>query len=395
LVIESRPFRAWRVLAAGLALQLAFGLVFAWGEVVPYIRAADHWPPVLLGAVFSGTPLGYGSGALIGGRLADRMPPRRLCWAGLVLLCLGFAVAFTFPSGLTFVAFYAFLGLGVGGGVAVTGAVAALIQAFPGRAGTMGGAVTAAYAASAIVQAPLLGALLSRLDWLSALRIVGVGSLLPAVALLLLMPSLPAPARDFAGAVTPALAELLRRPALWTACVLVFCGATLGPYAAVALAGEALAHHQGAALATAAVVLFAASNAASRFTAGVGSDLFGVDRVVLAVLLLELAAALLLATGITPIAIVGAALAAGASLGGSNGAMTRMAVEAAPEAPNSAFGVIFAAFALGAVLGPLAGALTGGPRAWLTVGAPALAGLIVLAGRRRLAGLSGRSRPGP
>lgn len=380
----NRTVSGWRVLAAGLALQLAFGLVFAWGEVAPYVRAADHWPPVLLGAVFSGTPLGYGTGTLIGGRLADRLPPRGLCWAGLALLCLGFAVAFIFPSGVTFIAFYAFLGLGVGGGVAVTGAVAALVQAFPGRAGTVGGAVTAAYAASAIVQAPLLGALLSHLYWLDALRLVAVGSLVPAVALLLLMPSLPAPTHAFSEDAAPDLAELLRRPALWTACALVFCGATLGPYAAVALAGEVLAHNQGPALATAAVVLFAAANAVSRFTAGLGSDLIGVDRVVLAVLLLELAAALLLASGVTPFTIIVAALAAGFSLGGSNGAMTRMAVEAAPEVPNSALGVIFAAFALGAVLGPLAGALTGGPRAWLTVGAPALAGLIVLAGRRRL-----------
>ena len=379
-----RTVSRWRVLAAGLALQLAFGLVFAWGEGAPYVRAADHWPPVLLGAVFSGTPLGYGTGTLIGGRLADRLPPRGLCWAGLALLCLGFAVAFIFPGGATFIAFYAFLGLGVGGGVAVTGAVAALVQAFPGRAGTVGGAVTAAYAASAIVQAPLLGALLSHLYWLDALRLVAVGSLVPAVALLLLMPSLPAPTHAFSEEAAPALGDLLRRPALWTACALVFCGATLGPYAAVALAGEVLAHHQGPALATSAVVLFAAANAVSRFTAGLGSDLFGVDRVVLAVLLLELAAALLLASGVTPFTIIAAALAAGFSLGGSNGAMTRMAVEAAPEAPNSALGVIFAAFALGAVLGPLAGALTGGPRAWLTVGAPALAGLIVLAGRRRL-----------
>lgn len=379
-----RTVSGWRVLAAGLALQLAFGLVFAWGEVAPYVRAADHWPPVLLGAVFSGTPLGYGTGTLMGGRLADRLPPRGLCWAGLALLCLGFAVAFIFPSGVTFIAFYAFLGLGVGGGVAVTGAVAALVQAFPGRAGTVGGAVTAAYAASAIVQAPLLGALLSHLYWLDALRLVALGSLVPAVALLLLMPSLPAPTHAFSDDAAPALAELLQRPALWTACALVFCGATLGPYAAAALAGEVLANNQGPALATAAVVLFAAANTVSRFTAGLGSDLFGVDRVVLAVLLLELAAALLLASGVTPFTIIAAALAAGFSLGGSNGAMTRMAVEAAPEAPNSALGVIFAAFALGAVLGPLAGALTGGPRAWLTVGAPALAGLIVLAGRRHL-----------
>jgi MFS transporter, OFA family, oxalate/formate antiporter len=384
----------WRVLAAGLALQLAFGLSLAWGEVAPYIRAADHWPPVLLGAVFSGTPLGYGTGALIGGRLADRLPPRRLCWAGLGLLGAGFAVAFTLPSGLTFVAFYAFLGLGVGGGMAVTGAVAALVQTFPSRAGMVGGATTAAYAASAIFQAPVLGVLLPHLDWLTALRIVGLLSVLPALGLLLLMPPLPAPGRVGEEPAAAGALDLLRRPAVWTGCLLVLSGATLGAYAAVALAGEALAHNQGAALATAAVVIFAVGNAFSRFFGGAASDRLGVNRVVLAVLLFELAAAVLLVSGVTPLTVAAAALAAGLSLGGSNGVMARMAQEAAPDAPNSAFGVIFAGFALGALIGPLAGALTGGPGAWLVVGAPALAGLAVLAVRPRLVDSSRRPRPG-
>ncbi len=109
------------MVAAGLALQLAFGIVFAWGAVVPLIRAQEHWPPVLLGAVFSATPAGYGIGTAIGGRLGERLPPRRLCWASLGLLWAGFAVAFTLPGGLTFVVAYAFLALGVGGGVALTG----------------------------------------------------------------------------------------------------------------------------------------------------------------------------------------------------------------------------------------------------------------------------------
>jgi MFS family permease len=365
-------------------------LALAWGEVAPYVRAADHWPPVLLGAVFSATPLGYGTGALIGGRLADRLPPRPLCWTGLALLGAGFAVAFTLPSGLTFVAFYAFLGLGVGGGMAVTGAVAALVQTFPARAGMVGGTTTAAYAASAIFQAPLLGALLSHLDWLTALRIVGLVSVLPALGLLLLMPRLPAPRRAGEERAAAGVLDLLRRPAVWTGCLLVLSGATLGTYGAVALAGEALAHHQGATLATAAVVILAIGNAFSRFSGGAASDRLGVSRVVLAVLLLELAAAILLVSGITPLTVAAAALAAGLSLGGSNGVMARMAQEAAPDAPNSAFGVIFAAFALGALIGPLAGALTGGPEAWLVVGAPALAGLAVLAARPRLVDASRR-----
>ena len=61
-----------------------------------------------------------------------------------------------------------------------------------------------------------------------------------------------------------------------------------------------------------------------------------------------------------------------------------MAHDSAPDAPNSALGVLFAGYAAGAVLGPLLGAVVGGSAAWLAVGAPALGGLVVLAGRRAL-----------
>ena len=374
------------MLAAGLALQVAFGLVFAWGEVVPYVRAADHWPAVLLGAVFSATPLGYGTGTLLGGRLADRLPPRRLCWTGLALLGLGFLVAFSVPTGLTFVAFYAFLALGVGGGVALTGAVAALAQVYPGRASSAAGALTAAYAASAVFQAPLIGALLPHLGWLGALRAVGVATALPALALLALLPALPAPRLAAAGAGRPDLLQLFSRPRLWTSCLLVFSGAVLGAYAAVALGGEAVARHLGGTLATVAVALLAGGNATGRLLGGLATDRLGVGPVVLAVLLLDLLAAGLLFAGTGALTLPVAALAAGLVLGGSNGTLGRMSVEAAPEARNSAFGMLFAAYAAGAVAGPLVGALVSGRAAWLAVGAPALIGLLVLGVRSRLVG---------
>jgi MFS family permease len=372
------------VLAAGLALQMAFGLVFAWGEAAPYVRAIDHWAPWLIGAVFSGTPLGYGTGTLVGGRLADRLPPRRLCWAGLGFLVAGLGVAFALPSGFTFVAFYAFLGLGVGGGVALTGTVAALAQVFPERSGTMGGAATAAYALSAIFQAPALGALIPHLGWLGAFRVVGLASVLPGLALLAVMPPLPAPQVGAPGERRASVSELLSRPAVWTGCLLVFSGAVLGPYAAVALASDVISGGLGPVLATTAVVVFAAGNTSGRLLAGLASDRLGTGRVILTVLVLESAAAIVLFGGLGPLTGPAAALAAGLSLGGSNGVMGRLAVEAAPEAPNSAFGILFAAFAAGAVVGPIGGAIAGGRGAWLLVGAPALLGFAVLGFRRRL-----------
>src|SRR5207237_4216735 len=147
--------------------------------------------PLLVGAVFSGTPLGYGVGMLVGGRLADLLPPRRLCWAAIALFALGLAVAFLLPGGLTFVVFYAMLGLGIGGGLAMAGSLAAGAHVYPRRVGAVGGALTAAYAAGGLVQLPIATQLAPAIGWLAALRILGVASVLGAALLLTLLPAVP------------------------------------------------------------------------------------------------------------------------------------------------------------------------------------------------------------
>jgi len=375
---------ALRALVAGLALQLAFGLVFAWGTVVPFVRSQEHWPAVLLGAVFSATPLGYGTGTLLGGRLADRLPPRRLCWAALGLLALGLGVAFLFPSGFTFVVFYAGVALGLGGGVALTGAVAAATQVYPRHAGGVGGALTAAYAAAAIFEAPLIALLAPRLGWLGALRLVAVTVAVVAALGLTLMPNLPRARRHPDAPQPVGQLQLLRRPLIWSGGLVILLGATLGPYAAVNLVADANLHRLAPWLGTAGLVGFSFGNAFSRLAAGLAADRLGVDPVVLVVLGLDLLTAGLLWSSSTPLTILLAGLAAGTALGSAAGVLSRMARNAAPDAPNTAFGILFAAYAVGAVVGPLLGAVVGGSAAWLAVGAPALAGLAVLAGRRRL-----------
>jgi len=82
--------QAARILLGALPLQFAFGVVYSWGALAPFVERDQHWPALLISAVFSATPVGYGTGIVVGGRLADRLPPRRLCWAGLVLLAAWF-----------------------------------------------------------------------------------------------------------------------------------------------------------------------------------------------------------------------------------------------------------------------------------------------------------------
>jgi OFA family oxalate/formate antiporter-like MFS transporter len=343
------------------------------------VEAVDHWPPLLVGAVFSGTPLGYGIGMLVGGRLADVLPPRRICWSAILLFAFGLAVAFTFPSGFAFVVFYAMLGLGIGGGLAMAGSLAAGAHFYPHRVGAVGGALTAAYAAGGLVQLPIATQLAPAIGWLPALRLLALASLLVAALLLGLLPAVPRPlTAHLEERVT--LGRLFVRPRVWTGFLLQALSASVGTYAFLAIAGYAHTHRLGLAVATLAVTGAAAGNVLARAAAGAASDRFGVDAVLLGVLGSNLLATAIFAAGSdSAVAVVVASVAAGAGFGGTAGLNSKAGSLSAPDAPNTSFGVHFAGFSLGALAGPLIGsALGGGSPSWLAVGAPSLAGLVVV-----------------
>jgi len=86
----------------------------------------------------------------------------------------------------------------------------------------------------------------------------------------------------------------------------------------------------------------------------------------------HLAAALLLFLHPGAGGVVLACLLAGIGFGAPAGVIGRLAEDAAPDAPNSALGLIFTGFAAGASSGSLLGAAVGGAAAWLVVGVAAV-----------------------
>lgn len=370
---------ALRVLITGLALQFAFGMAYAWSAVVPYVRLHDHWSPLLINAVFSGTPLGYAVGIVVGGWLADRYPPRRLCWIGIGLLITGFTIAFLFPGGLAFALCYSFLALGLGGSIALAGALATGIYTFPTRVGMIGGILTGSYALAAVIQVPAISYLASLIGWTDALRLVGSLMVLLAVAMVLLMPAIPRPIRPQQTTKTLPFLKLIGRRQVWTGFLLEATASPLGGYAFVAIAtyvhGFALALWVG----TVAIIAIAAGNAIGRIVAGAASDRFGVNRVFLIILVMNVLVVILLQAPMNGLIVLLAALATGIGFGGPAGLLSRLASTGASDAPNTAFGLLFVGYALGVFYGPLLGAAVGGNfRAWLVLGAVAAIGLLVL-----------------
>jgi len=286
--------------------------------------------------------------------------------------------------GLLFISpwLFGFLALGVGGGLALTAGVAAFAGAFPDIRGLAAGTATATYAASSIFQAPIIGLLTPTAGWTHALALVAaVTTVLAAVGVSGLPPL--AGSRMPGAAPGSGLTSLIRRPSVFTALLLVFAVTTLGPAAAVNIGVAVRTRGQGAAVATAAVTLLAIGNTAARLTTGWASDRFGADRPIAMLSIVELSAALLLYWADSTFAFLVAAVAAGIALGAA-GVIARIASESAPDAPSSAFGLVFAAYALAAVSSPLVAALVGLPAAWLIVGAPGLLGMALLIMRASL-----------
>jgi MFS family permease len=364
-----------RVALALLVLELAFGLVFAWGAASPFVSAQDHWPPLLLGLVYSAVPVGFGAGVVVAGRLADRHPPRRICWLAVGVMAVGFAVAFVVPTGLTFVVFYSGIGLGVGAGLALAGGVAAGVYVFPSRSGMVGGALTGVYALAGLIHAPLISQLSSRIGWLNAIRLVGTGLLVSAAVAMLFMPGIPRPASIRTGWARPGVRALAARPGVWTGFLVTALTVPVGAFAFVNLAIYAGFLAMPSWVGTLAILLLVLGNATGRLLGGTVADRVSPDLVLLATLLCASGSAALL---FRPFGIPGVLVAAGfggLAFGVPAGVASRLASEAAPDAPNSAFGLLIAGYSTGSFIGPLLGAVVAGfPTVWLILG-----GLPVLA----------------
>jgi MFS family permease len=134
----------------------------------------------------------------------------------------------------------------------------------------------------------------------------------------------------------------------------------------------------------------AVGNGLGRIVAGAASDRFGVNRVFLVILTLNLLAIILLLVPGNEMTVLLAALAAGIGFGGPAGLLSRLASASAPDAPNTAFGLLFCGYALGAFAGPLLGAAAGGnTRSWFVLGGVAGIALLMLMTRVMMT----RSRP--
>lgn len=182
----------WLIAAAGIAMQLALGAVYAWSVFRTPLMKEFHWSITEVSFTFTITIFTLGWAAFAGGLWMRAKGARVVGVTGGVLYALGLMLASLSNHGLWVLYLsYGFLsGAGIGLGYIVP--VATLVKWFPDRRGFITGVAVAGFGAGALVTAPIATRLIASVGVLSTFMVLGAASLVLVAGSALLMREPPA-----------------------------------------------------------------------------------------------------------------------------------------------------------------------------------------------------------
>ena len=133
----------WAVAAAGTIMMMCLGTVYSWSLVARPLVAAFHWSVTTTMWTFAVAIFTLGIGAVFGGRWQDRVGPRTVAIAGIVLWAVGNVLAGVLTTRLGVWWLYVSYGVigGFGLGMGYVSPVAMVTKWFPNHRGLAGGLV--------------------------------------------------------------------------------------------------------------------------------------------------------------------------------------------------------------------------------------------------------------
>ena len=163
----------WRIAAAGVAMQVALGAVYAWS--VFRVPLSEHFDKSVasVNLIFSLSILSLGFAAYFGGLWMGKVGPRRVGMAAGILYGAGIILAGVSSSSivLLYLTYGLLAGVGIGLGYIVP--VATLIKWFPDRRGFITGIAVAGFGAGALVTAPVAERLVDGVGLFETFAILG------------------------------------------------------------------------------------------------------------------------------------------------------------------------------------------------------------------------------
>jgi OFA family oxalate/formate antiporter-like MFS transporter len=167
----------WRIAAAGVAMQIALGAVYAWSVFRKPL--SEHFDTTVASVnwIFSLAILALGFAAYFGGRWMGSVGPRKVGMVAGVMYGVGIILASLSSSSivLLYLTYGVIAGAGIGLGYIVP--VATLIKWFPDRRGFITGIAVAGFGAGALITAPIAERLIDSVGLFETFAILGISYL--------------------------------------------------------------------------------------------------------------------------------------------------------------------------------------------------------------------------
>jgi MFS family permease len=184
---HSKIFYGWYIVGASLFILLYTGGVIHFGFTAVFEPIEDefHWSYAQISLASSLRGLEMGLLAPIVGFLVDRWGPRRLIFAGSILVCLGLLLLSSVHSLAMFYAAFALIAVGMSlcAGTVIMTAVA---NWFRRKAGIATGIVASGFGLGGLL-VPVVTVLIDVLEWRKAMLAAGLGMLVIVLPLSFLM----------------------------------------------------------------------------------------------------------------------------------------------------------------------------------------------------------------
>lgn len=349
--------RGWIVVAAGLCINLMFGVLYTWSIFSATLSATYQWTGFQASLPYTVAIAMFALVMLVGGKLQDMFGPRLVATMGGVLTGAGLVLSSVFPtlSGVI-LCFGVLTGAGIGMGYSAT--TPAAIKWFrPAQKGLITGIVVTGFGLASLYIAPLTKALIAAYGVFSTFKILGFsfGLLIVLFAQFLSVPkAAQVPAAAAASARDYTWREMLKTPQFYLLWLMFLAGSMTGLMLIGHLAKIATLQ-TGANMGVALVAMIAIANALGRPVAGFVSDRIGRGRTMAMLYLLQ-GATLLMFSGFDSFATI---LAGSMIITFSYGAMLAVYPSAVGDFYGTRnigfnYAILFTAWGVAGVSGPLA-----------------------------------------
>lgn len=348
--------RGWIVVAAGLGINLMFGVLYTWSIFSATLSATYQWSGLQASLPYTVAIAMFALVMLVGGKLQDLFGPRLVATMGGVLTGAGLVLSSVFPT-LTGVilCFGVLTGAGIGMGYSAT--TPAAIKWFPpARKGLITGIVVTGFGLASLYIAPLTKALIAEYGVFATFKILGLGFglLIVALAQFLSVPKAAAVASASASARDYTWREMLKTPQFYLLWLMFLAGSMTGLMLIGHLAKIATLQ-TGVNMGVTLVAMIAIANALGRPVAGFVSDRIGRGRT-MAILYLLQGATLLMFASFDSFATI---LAGSMLITFSYGAMLAVYPSAVGDFYGTRnigfnYAILFTAWGVAGVSGPLA-----------------------------------------